>query len=226
MNGVNEYYYEVEYTDTEGNKKASKLFVNSRENFIRNKSAIQRLIENNVNFSVPEGRFDDNQALTPGEITELEKQFDRLKENVLTRITSVTVHSDLDKDFKVTHIPLDSFPDEELDKHYGVAVTAGTEDGISYDISMPIHYSRELKVDSLFAVDKNDLEKYALSTDKKYIYLPKENSENEGKGSLEAYLKTKLNSGEKPGEPQTPDQPQNPEEPAQPQNPTTPSNPG
>ena len=199
VNGVNEYYYEVEYTDTEGNKKASKLFVNSRENYIRNKSAIQRLIETNVNFSVPEGRFDDNQVLTPEEITELEKQFDRLKENVLTRITSVTVHSDLDKDFKVTHIPLDSFPDEELDKQYGVVLTVGTEDGISYDISMPIRYSRELKVESLFAVNKNDLGKYALSTDKKYIYLPEENSENEG--SLEAYLKTKLNSGEKLGEP-------------------------
>ena len=204
INGVKEYYYPVEYTDTDGNKKQNKVYVGDHRNFIRRSDATRSMIEAALKLEFPEGRFKDNQHLTDEEVTLLEKKFDRIKNNALTRVLSVKVNPEL-VPYEAPYPYSGLYTDEELDREYGIELEVTTEDTKVqdapkfYTITLPIYYSRELKLISLFPVDKDDLRKYALSKDKEYIYIPSENDSNAI--TLESYLKSKLNDGELLGNP-------------------------
>ena len=204
INGVKEYYYPVEYTDTDGNKKQNKVYVGDHRNFIRRSDATRSMIEAALKLEFPEGRFKDSQRLTNEEVTLLEKKFDRIKNNALTRVLSVKVNPEL-VPYEAPYPYSDLYTDEELDREYGIELEVTTEDTKVqdapkfYTITLPIYYSRELKLISLFPVDKDDLRKYALSKDKEYIYIPSENDSNAI--TLESYLKSKLNDGELLGNP-------------------------
>ena len=204
INGVKEYYYPVEYTDTDGNKKQNKVYVGDHRNFIRRSDATRSMIEAALKLEFPEGRFKDSQRLTNEEVTLLEKKFDRIKNNALTRVLSVKVNPEL-VPYEAPYPYSDLYTDEELDREYGIELEVTTEDTKVqdapkfYTITLPIYYSRELKLISLFPVDKDDLRKYALSKDKEYIYIPGENDSNAI--TLESYLKSKLNDGELLGNP-------------------------
>lgn len=204
INGVKEYYYPVEYTDTDGNKKQNKVYVGDHRNFIRRSDATRSMIEAALKLEFPEGRFKDSQRLTNEEVTLLEKKFDRIKNNALTRVLSVKVNPEL-VPYEAPYPYSDLYTDEELDREYGIELEVTTEDTKVqdapkfYTITLPIYYYRELKLISLFPVDKDDLRKYALSKDKEYIYIPGENDSNAI--TLESYLKSKLNDGELLGNP-------------------------
>lgn len=204
INGVKEYYYPVEYTDTDGNKKQNKVYVGDHRNFIRRSDATRSMIEAALKLEFPEGRFKDSQRLTNEEVTLLEKKFDRIKNNALTRVLSVKVNPEL-VPYEAPYPYSDLYTDEELDREYGIELEVTTEDTKVqdspkfYTITLPIYYSRELKLISLFPVDKDDLRKYALSKDKEYIYIPSENDSNAI--TLESYLKSKLKDGELLGNP-------------------------
>ena len=204
INGVKEYYYPVEYTDTDGNKKQNKVYVGDHRNFIRRSDATRSMIEAALKLEFPEGRFKDSQRLTNEEVTLLEKKFDRIKNNALTRVLSVKVNPEL-VPYEAPYPYSGLYTDEELDREYGIELEVTTEDTKIqdapkfYTITLPIYYSRELKLISLFPVDKDDLRKYALSKDKEYIYIPSENDSNAI--TLESYLKSKLNDGELLGNP-------------------------
>ena len=185
-------------------KKQNKVYVGDHRNFIRRSDATRSMIEAALKLEFPEGRFKDSQRLTNEEVTLLEKKFDRIKNNALTRVLSVKVNPEL-VPYEAPYPYSDLYTDEELDREYGIELEVTTEDTKVqdspkfYTITLPIYYSRELKLISLFPVDKDDLRKYALSKDKEYIYIPSENDSNAI--TLESYLKSKLKDGELLGNP-------------------------
>ena len=193
-----QYYYEIEYTDTNGAKKEARVNVSNVQDPGRSPDELTLFISTNLYFPFDEGRFNpdpnaDNK-LTEKEQKDIEEKFSRMINNALTGILSVKVDPNIEtnpEEGRVEYVHGETYD-------YGISMTVKTEKHGEVKVVLPITYNTALNVSSVLPLKQEDLNDLVLTKNKKYVY---KSPNNETNGQLlKDYLKGFLKEGEYFGE--------------------------